>query len=202
MGWWKSILLGAAVTSLAACHTRPPDAEEGITGGVAEGVLAPLEDFNVRREEIPPVLATLDVYDKQVPTSCEGLELEIRVLEGFVGSDVDAVDLTSERLSLRGQVINLMDDQTYNLVSDFTRDFIPFRSMVRRATGATAHDRAIREAYRKGHLRRSYLKGIGFAMGCDSPAAPHFPKAVASRRELEREAEATTFTILEVPPAW
>ena len=78
----------------------------------------------------------------------------------------------------------------------------PFRSMVRRATGATAHERAIRDAYRRGHLRRSYLKGIGFAMGCDGAAAPRFPQAMEARRELEQEAEDATFTVLEVPPPW
>lgn len=202
MGWRKwALLLGVGV-SLTACHTRPPDAEEGLTGGIREGILAPLEDLNVRREEIPPILASLAVYEKQVPSSCRGIAIEVRTLEALVGDDLDAVDLRPEATSFRGRAMDLADDQAYDLLSDFTRDIIPFRGMVRRATGATAHDKAIRNAYRKGHLRRSYLKGIGFAMGCDSPAAPRFPKAMAARRDLEREAENATFTVLEVPPAW
>ncbi|MEM9840436.1 MAG: hypothetical protein AAF830_14945 [Pseudomonadota bacterium] len=156
----------------------------------------------MRREEIPPILATLDVYEKQVPSSCKGIALEVQMLELLVGDDFDAASLDATTTSLRERAMDLADDQAYDFLADFTRVIIPFRGTVRKATGASAHDRAIREAYRKGHLRRSYLKGIGFAMGCESPAAPRFPKALAARRALEREAENTTFTILEVPPAW
>lgn len=202
MGWWKNILLASVVTvSTTACHTRPHDADEGVRGGVTEGVLAPLADFNVRREEIPPILRDLDVYEKPVPNSCAGIEIEILDLEAYVGSDIDALDV-QEATSLRGQVTDLADDQAYKLVSDLTTDFIPFRSVVRRATGANAHDKAIRDAYRNGRLRRSYLKGVGFAMGCDSPAAPLFPGQLAAQREREEAVEATSFRVMEVPPAW
>ena len=74
--------------------------------------------------------------------------------------------------------------------------------MVRRATGASAHDRAIRKAYRDGRLRRSYLKGIGFALGCDSPAAPHFPGAASSRQEDADAKDEAVFEYLAIPPAW
>ncbi|MEM1379105.1 MAG: hypothetical protein AAGH41_00620 [Pseudomonadota bacterium] len=202
MGRWRWTALVVAGVSLTACHTRAPDAEDGIRGGLTEGILAPLEDFNIRREEIPPLLATLDVYEKQVPSSCRGIELEVMALESFVGSDVDAVDLSADSLSLRGRAKSIVDDQAYGLVSDFTRDIIPFRAMVRRATGASAHDKDIRQAYRRGHLRRSYLKGIGFAMGCEGAAAPRFPQTIAAKRAEDREVEETTFTVLEVPPPW
>ncbi|MEM1410056.1 MAG: hypothetical protein AAGG79_04840, partial [Pseudomonadota bacterium] len=166
-----------------------------------EGVLAPLEDINVRREAIPPILANLDVYEKPVPSSCAGIAIEIQDLEAYVGGDVDILD-TNSQVSFRRQVIDMADDQAYDLVSDFTTDFIPFRSIVRRATGANAYDRSIRRAYHRGRLRRSYLKGIGFAKGCDSPAAPYFPGPEAARRALEEEADGATFRILEIPPPW
>jgi hypothetical protein len=194
--------MGLIAAVSAGCHTRSHDAREGIRGGVTEGALAPLADLNIRREEIPPILATLDVYEKEVPESCAGIEIEIMDLELYVGSDLDSDPALEGQASLRGQIADLADDQAYSLVSDLTTDFIPFRSMVRRATGASAHDRAVREAYRKGRLRRSYLKGIGFAMGCDSPAAPRFPSTqLAKRKDGEAVAE-TTFHVLEVPPAW
>ncbi|MEM9810762.1 MAG: hypothetical protein AAF788_06000 [Pseudomonadota bacterium] len=182
--------------------TRAPNAEEGIRGGITEGVLAPLEDVNVRREEIPDILDDLEVYEKRVPTSCSGLEAEITELELYVGSDLDAISGPRETMSLTDRVTDFADDQAYSFLSDFTRDFIPFRSMVRRATGANAHDRAIRKAYRDGRLRRSYLKGIGFALGCDSPAAPHFPAAASSRREDAEAQDDAVFEYLAVPPAW
>jgi hypothetical protein len=201
MGWWKFAGL-LALTVLPGCHTRAPDAREGVVGGLREGALAPLEDLNVRREEIPSILSDLDVYDKPVPSTCTGIEIEIADLEAYVGSDIDRVVQPEAQTSLRGRVEDLADDQAYKLVSDLTTDFIPFRSMVRRATGASAHDKAVREAYRRGRLRRSYLKGVGFAMGCDSPAAPRFPQTIAERKRLDEEAAAVSFEVLEVPPAW
>ncbi|MCQ8185330.1 hypothetical protein [Parvularcula maris] len=172
-----------------------------MVGGIREGALAPLEDLNVRREQIPPLLAELDVYEKPVPSSCTGIEIEIADLESYVGSDIDRVAPVGST-SFRSRMSDIADDQAYRLVSDLTTDFIPFRSMVRRATGASAHDKAVREAYRRGRLRRSYLKGVGFAMGCDSPAAPRFPQTVAERRRLDAEAASVSFEVLEVPPAW
>lgn len=199
MGLCKFIGL-AAVTALAACHTRPHDADDTFTGGVTEGVLAPLADLNVRREAIPPILVALDVYNKPVPENCTGIEIEIRDLEAYVGSDVDTIEV-KEAFNLRNEVMDLADAQAYSLVSDLTTDFIPFRSMVRRATGATAHDRAIREAYRRGRLRRSYLKGVGFAMGCDSPAAPRVAHRMTGTDPAD-EAQGVTFRVLDVPEAW
>lgn len=200
MGWWKHSA-ALVLIALAGCHTRPHDADEGVRGGLVEGALAPLADVNVRREEIPPILRELDVYNKPVPTSCAGIEIEIADLESFVGSDIDELQI-QQALGFRDQAMNLADDQAYGLVSDITRDLIPFRGMVRRATGASAHDRALRDAYHRGRLRRSYLKGIGFAMGCGGGAAPNFPIQQARRDELEAEAESATFHILDVPPAW
>jgi len=201
MARWWIILMGLGACTLSACHTRAPDSDEGIRGGLTEGVLAPLGDVNIRKEAIPPILAGLNVYEKPVPTSCTGIALEIRDLESYVGSDIDILDLPGEA-SFRAQIYDMADDQAYRLVSDFTTDFIPFRSLVRRATGATAYDKSVREAYRRGRLRRSYLKGVGFAMGCDSPAAPLFPGTVAAREQLQQEVDETQFPILEVPPAW
>ena len=51
-------------------------------------------------------------------------------------------------------------------------DFIPFRSIVREATGASAHERKLRAAFERGVARRAYLKGVGAQLGCAPPAAP------------------------------
>ena len=51
-------------------------------------------------------------------------------------------------------------------------DFIPFRSLVREATGASEHERKLRSAFQGGVARRAYLKGVGAQLGCAPPAAP------------------------------
>jgi hypothetical protein len=196
--WVLGIFLLAA---LGGCHTRPHDADEGFRGGIKEGVLAPLEDINIRREEIPPVLAELDVYEKPVPRNCDGIAAEVTELESLVGSDVDMLVLDAP-MGFRRQAMSMVDDQAYSVVSDLTTDLIPFRGMVRRATGASAHEREIRTAYRNGRLRRSYLKGIGFAKGCESGAAPYFARRDQTGDGLEGDEAQTAFPILEVPPPW
>jgi hypothetical protein len=46
---------------------------------------------------------------------------------------------------------------------------IPFRSLVRRATGAYAYQKKYNQAYKLGAQRRAYLKGVGLARGCPPP---------------------------------
>jgi hypothetical protein len=43
---------------------------------------------------------------------------------------------------------------------------IPFRGLVRAATGATKHENMIRREYRKGVARRAYLRGIAATRRC------------------------------------
>lgn len=49
---------------------------------------------------------------------------------------------------------------------------IPFRGLVREATGAAEADRNLRAAYTAGMVRRSFLKGWGLGRGCAYPARP------------------------------
>jgi molybdopterin synthase catalytic subunit len=50
--------------------------------------------------------------------------------------------------------------------------FIPFRGIVREATGAAENDRTLRAAYTAGMARRAFLKGLGIGKGCAYPARP------------------------------
>jgi hypothetical protein len=64
-------------------------------------------------------------------------------------------------------------------------DFIPFRSLVREATGASAHERRLRAAFQAGVARRSYLKGVGAQLGCAPPAAPEPNAGFVTKTSIE-----------------
>lgn len=138
-----------------------------------DAATAPLEDLNLKQKSIPPVLqrAVTDPYDMTDLDRCEPIAAEIGRLDAALGPDLDEAPPPDERS--RGKKVA---DAAYGLgvsgVRDTTRDVLPFRSWVRKLTGAARHDKAIRKAIESGSVRRGYLKGVGMRMNCAPPAAP------------------------------
>jgi hypothetical protein len=141
--------------------------------GFGDAVTAPLNDLNVRRDEIPPVLveAVADTYGLKNLDRCEAYAHEIRRLDMVLGPDVDMPDPTVADGRTRGA--EAVADAALEAIKDTTTDVIPFRSWVRRLSGAAAHDKRVKAALLAGTTRRSFLKGVGYANGCSAPAAPH-----------------------------
>jgi hypothetical protein len=61
-------------------------------------------------------------------------------------------------------------------VAGTAQDVIPFRSWVRKLTGAERHDKLVQQAIMAGAVRRGYLKGLGESKGCMPPATPSHDK--------------------------
>ena len=138
-----------------------------------DAATAPLEDLNLKRKSIPPVLAraVADPYDLTGLTRCEPIAAEIGRLDAALGPDLDEAPPPDDRS--RGKKVA---DAAYGAgvagVRDTTRDLLPFRGWIRRLTGAAKHDKAIAKAIQSGGVRRGYLKGVGMRMNCAPPAAP------------------------------
>lgn len=153
--------------SLSACASSQITREgmnqgsERFQGGLAAATLTPLEDLNLRRDEIPQVLleAQANPYGLAGLSRCGPLRGEIDRLDFVLGPDVDQPE---EREALE----NRAADAALAAVSEAAGDLIPMRSWVRRLSGAHAHSRAVREAVEAGQARRSYLKGVAFARRC------------------------------------
>lgn len=165
------ILVLLAVLPLAACATgaQVDRGTDQFRGGVGDAVAAPLEDLNIRREQIPEVLleARRGPYASQNLRSCQALAAEIALLDDALGPDFDSPEAgQDERLEEQAA------DAALGLVRDTTTDFIPLRSWVRRLTGAEQHSRQVQQAVRAGLVRRGYLKGLGQQRDCPPPAAP------------------------------
>lgn len=191
---WKILVLILASLSMVGCAStkKPPEkrgertnvwrkaktgtsdsaevAYDKTKSGVGDAVLAPAEDLNLKREKIPPLLEAIQSpYDPIPSIKCSRLSAMISDLDAVLGPDADALTEKQSRSQRAGEGVA---DATLSTVSGVARSVIPFRSLVRRATGATRWERKVLAAYERGLERRAYLKGVGLARGCKPPAAP------------------------------
>lgn len=142
-------------------------AREGLPGAAT----APLEDLNITRVEIPQSLVDIAyVYTAYPPPDCDEIADEITRLDLDLGRDYDAEAAPDDTLSERGG--EAVGDLVVDTIRGFTTDAIPFRSVVREASGAAAYERRRSRAFAAGYARRAYLKGLALGQGCDAPAAP------------------------------
>ncbi|MGA1343258.1 MAG: hypothetical protein ACO33A_09485 [Hyphomonas sp.] len=141
--------------------------------GFSDAALTPLEDLNLRRREIPPVLAAMESpYHLPAELTCEELDRMIAELDSLLGPDWDAPQ-PDERL--RTEVLgDEAAEAALGAVESGVTGWIPFRGLIRKATGAESHEKKYNLAYRIGAQRRAYLKGYGLAKGCPAPARPDF----------------------------
>lgn len=175
------VLIGFSVLALGACASKRAavgqDIEKGrdvameeSKSGFEDALLAPATDLNLRREEIPEILEELESpYVPVRPRRCSSIAREVKALTEVLGPDQDELEAELSRGEKLGKGAA---DLTLGTVEDASTSFIPFRSLVRRATGATAYEKKVRAAYQRGVSRRAYLKGQGKALGCKPPASP------------------------------
>jgi hypothetical protein len=161
-----------AAVSAAHPEVNPVGMDRPEKEGVKGAVEAPFEDVNVIRRQIPPVLLQAEEapYARPSPPSCRVIGDSVRDLDEALGDDFDINEVDDENMKeKRGRQAG----EAAVLALRYTaQDLIPFRSWVRRLSGAQAHDNEVRAAVYAGRVRRSYLKGLGEALGCRYPAAP------------------------------
>lgn len=170
MGKTALLLLCAALT-LPACSTvaKGGKAAGGVAfKGAGAAASVPLEDLNLKRKKIPKELKRVDrVYPEVPPESCFMVAFEIRELNAVLGPDEDDGVEPEAALSLRARAAEGAESAAMGGVRSVAANQIPFRDLVRRASGAKRSARKHEEAYIRGNARRTYLKGLGDAMGCD-----------------------------------
>ncbi|MCA8897815.1 MAG: hypothetical protein R3C00_04240 [Hyphomonas sp.] len=185
-----------ALALIAACASHPPaedannnQASPGLSGnveeaagdaytqtkaGLPEAAMSPLEDLNLKREPIPKVLSDIESpYDLPGDLSCADIAHHLAELDAVLGPDWDTPNpddrLRTEKLADAASAAAL------DTVSSGASSIIPFRSLVRRATGAYAYQKKYNQAFSVGAQRRAYLKGLGLAKDCPAPARPNPP---------------------------
>lgn len=171
----------ATAAALVALSSPPalaqPGGREPTTSERAEGVVTqPFEDLNIKQDEIPAKLIAIeaDPYAAEGMESCEKIAGEITALDAVLGADVDASGASGRKTA----------DTMIDLGGGVISSLIPFRGVVREVTGANAAKRRYQQAVYAGVTRRSFLKGLGKAKGCEPPAAPNpTPPAAAAGKD-------------------
>ena len=166
----KNLLIVAGTCVVLAGCNAGASARGGVDqvgSGLGGALQAPLEDFNLVREEIPEVLlqAKANPYDDRNLSRCTAINAEIARLDEALGPDSDAPP--SEDGSYRSeQAADAAAGATLDAVRDTVTDFIPARSWIRRLTGAHQHSQEVQSSIRAGEQRRGFLKGMARQKGC------------------------------------
>ncbi|HYF23641.1 MAG TPA: hypothetical protein VD929_09610 [Caulobacteraceae bacterium] len=165
------VLIAVALSACGTGKTVRRGADR-VGSGLSNAVTAPLEDLNLKRVDIPVSLqaAKADPYDLTGLTRCESIAAEVGRLDAALGPDLDDVRKDGRRWNEKGA--DAAADATLDAVRGTATDVVPFRSWVRRLTGAERHSKYVQAAIKAGTVRRGYLKGVGMRMNCAPPAAP------------------------------
>jgi hypothetical protein len=171
--------LAAAVVvsfSVAACSTgRTADTRRG----VADAAYTPLRDVNLMRPEVPLLLRNLQYpYATATLTDCAAIAREIGQLDAVLGPESYQPGPNRNIWDRSGDFV---EEQTIEVARDTAGDLIPFRSWVRRISGATRAEREALRAVANGQQRRTFLRGYGASLGCPAMIPPPPPQTQAQR---------------------
>ncbi len=127
-------------------------------------VTTPLNDLNLVNSSVPDVLknARKAPYELAEPSTCDDLRLAILALDDALGPDLDTPE-TKENRSL----IERGGTAVGGAVQNAAEGVIPFRSWVRKLSGAERKSRQVKAAITAGTVRRGFLKGVAKARSCD-----------------------------------
>ena len=157
-GWVLGCL--AATIAMTGCVVPP-------TQRITDAATSPLSDLNLMQVAVPQVLAEArkQVYAVPVIHDCIALATEIHALDEALGPDLDvAVPVDDKTLVERGGV--LAGNAALDAIKGAAEGLIPYRSWVRKLSGAERASKAVAAAISAGMVRRGFLKGLLQAQTC------------------------------------
>lgn len=168
----KLAVVIVACVGVVACSTgRTADTRRGVTDAAS----IPLRDVGLVRPEIPLVLRNLQYpYATASLTDCNAVIREISNLDGALGPESYQAGPNRNIWDRSGDFV---EDQAIQAAEDTAQDLIPFRSWVRRLSGASRAERDALRAVANGQQRRTFLRGYGASLGCPSIIPPPPPAA-------------------------
>ncbi|MGA7180390.1 MAG: hypothetical protein WBX11_12490 [Thiobacillaceae bacterium] len=163
---------------LAACAVQKTSNKAEPGTQITEAVESPFADLNLVRTAIPAVLteARKNPYLPPKDLTCATLSAEVKPLDDALGPDLD-VPQSSANPGLLERGAAEAGDAAIGALKGAAEGLLPYRSWVRKLTGAERHSKEVAAAIAAGGVRRAYLKGIGQTLGCQTPAAPAHHKA-------------------------
>lgn len=165
-------LATAAALSGCASHTQTR---------VTDAASTPLNDLNIVRAEIPEVLneARKQPYLAPSDVSCTHITEEIHKLDAVLGADLDAPP-SDHTPSLIERGTDTAENTAVGAVQRTAEGLIPFRSWVRKLSGAERYSKKVSAAIAAGSIRRAYLKGFGASHGCHWNEPPQVASAASN----------------------
>jgi len=134
---------------------------------VTEAATTPLSDLNLVHARIPAVLADAQKgpYVTPVDQSCGALLAEVRSLDEVLGADLDApASASNPGLIERGSAA--VGNAAVGAIKGAAQGVVPYRSWVRKLSGAERYSKEVSAAIAAGTIRRAFLKGVSVARGC------------------------------------
>lgn len=172
--------------------------ESDVTDRVGQAAITPLSDLNVVQQKIPAALLEArdgGAYKVPEKLDCPSVQYEITRLDVALGADFDAGDKDKPSLLERGG--DMAENYGVGFVRRTMEGFVPFRSWLRKLTGAEKHSKQVAAAIAAGGVRRAYLKGLRQGLGCPVPA----PKASKVAAMPEAASAASAPSSEPSPPA-
>ena len=168
--WAMAAAMVALSVGLAACSSgRTADTRRGVTGAAA----IPFRDVGLIRPEIPLLLRGLNYpYATATLSDCAAVTREIGQLDAVLGQESYQPGPNRNIWDRSGDFV---EDQTIQAAEDTAGDLIPFRSWVRRISGASRAERDALRAFANGQQRRTFLRGYGASLGCPNMIPPPPP---------------------------
>ena len=174
----SAVALGACATHKQEADTSPPQARvtagerlDRARSGFGDAMVAPLKDVGLVKPIAPKMLSDIKYpFDlAELSNGCAQVTYEIGALDALLGKESYAA---APKKGLGTKGADAAQDAMNSAEMSATTEFIPFRSWVRKASGA---EKAVREqahAVEMGQTRRSFLRGYGAAMGCPNVLPP------------------------------
>ncbi|MGQ0598719.1 hypothetical protein [Aquabacterium sp.] len=163
----------ALLLMLSACATRTQTR-------VTSAATTPLSDLNLVRDEIPEVLQNALKQPYQPPTdaTCPVVVTEVHQLDAVLGADLDAPE-SEDAPSLLDRGSDMAENSAIGALQRTAEGLVPFRSWVRKLSGAERHSRKLAAAITAGSIRRAFLKGFAVSHGCVLTPPPQLAAASA-----------------------
>jgi hypothetical protein len=158
--WIRHLSIGVLLALMLSACVTPQKQSRYI-----DAVEAPFNDLNLVQAGIPSVLVEAEIAPYLVPTdqSCEALASSIYELDTALGADQTghASDPT-----LYQRALDEADNQAVGVIRSTTESILPFRSWVRKLSGADRHAKQMARANAAGLIRRAFLKGVRVSKSC------------------------------------
>lgn len=154
-----------------------------VRSGVADAAITPLKDVGLVRPEIPTMLSEMNFpyFTVTLGGACSQVAYELGALDAVLGVESFQPG-AKQAMSERG--MDAAADAAGDAAMGAAGDLIPFRGLVRKASGAEKAAKEAARALDMGRQRRAFLRGYGAALGCPGvlPDPPPLPKPETAER--------------------